>query len=88
MKRVKINVKGKVQGVGFRYAALYQGQALGLKGYVRNQRDGSVELDIQGDEAAVEQMITWCYHGPQRARVDSVETDLLPLQSFSAFQIW
>ena len=49
--------KGMVQGVGFRYHAKYNASALGLTGWVRNEYDGSVTLEVQGDVAAIDRLI-------------------------------
>jgi len=49
---------GRVQGVGFRYKAYYTAQSFGLTGYVRNLYDGRVEMEVQGDEAGIDQMIS------------------------------
>lgn len=71
--RVRIVVRGRVQGVGFRYAAVTEARRLGLAGWARNAPDGSVEILAQGDPAAVRQLIAWCAQGPPLARVTSVQ---------------
>jgi acylphosphatase len=70
--RVRIIVRGRVQGVGYRYAAVTQGRRLGLAGWARNQPDGSVEIVAEGDPTAVRELIDWCRQGPSAARVASV----------------
>lgn len=65
-------VRGRVQGVGFRYAAAAQAESLGVVGTVRNLFDGTVEADIEGPEPAVSDMIEWLRSGPPSARVDGV----------------
>lgn len=87
MIRYKIIVTGKVQGVGFRYAALHFAQGMAVEGIVRNLPDGSVEIDVQGSDNDVDALVAWCYRGPQRARVDKVELEQFPLRSFAGFQI-
>lgn len=72
-RRVHIWVRGRVQGVFFRATACQQAQTLGLVGWVRNLRDGRVEIVAEGDEAAVAAFLTWCEQGPPRARVDGVD---------------
>jgi acylphosphatase len=70
----RIVVRGRVQGVGFRYATVDVAERYGVAGWVRNRRDGTVEALIQGESAAVEAVLGWCRRGPPGARVDSFET--------------
>ena len=63
MKRVLINLTGKVQGVGCRHATLTKARASGVTGYVTNCRDGSVEVLAQGSDIAVNALIAWCEVG-------------------------
>lgn len=73
-------VRGEVQGVGFRYNARAVASRLGVAGYARNLRDGSVEVEIEGDETTVAGMIAWLRSGPTWAIVQSVDVaDLEPL---------
>jgi acylphosphatase len=67
-----VMILGRVQGVGYRYWAGQQASLLGLEGWVRNRRDGSVEAVFAGPDAVVTQMIETCRGGPTAARVDSV----------------
>ncbi len=73
-RRARVRVHGRVQGVGFRYATLQQGRALGLRGWVRNLADGTVEALVEGRSGNVESFLEWCAHGPAGARVTSVTT--------------
>ncbi len=66
-------IRGRVQGVSFRYYTYHQALLLGLKGWVRNRPNGSVEALFQGNRAVVEKMIEWCRQGPPIALVDNVE---------------
>ena len=72
MKRVRVIVTGRVQGVGFRASTAAWARKNGLTGWVRNLADGSVELEGQGDHAAVEALLAWCADGPPAARVTGV----------------
>ena len=65
-------ITGRVQGVGFRFYMQRKARELGLTGWVRNCRDGSVEAAIQGDSGAVETMIAWARRGPPSAVVAEV----------------
>ncbi|HPG37794.1 MAG TPA: acylphosphatase [bacterium] len=67
-----IQVSGVVQGVGFRYFALREANALGIKGYVRNQVDGSVESVAEGDKALVEAYIRALQRGPAFSQVTDI----------------
>lgn len=70
----RLTIRGRVQGVGFRYAMVEAAAERGIAGWVRNRRDGSVEAIVQGSPAAVEAIVAWAHHGPRGARVDQVET--------------
>ena len=67
-----LRVEGRVQGVGFRWWCAGEARALGLAGYVRNRRDGSVEALLQGPPDAVARMEALLERGPPAARVDRV----------------
>jgi acylphosphatase len=72
-------VHGRVQGVGFRYAAQDEAVRLGLTGFVRNRSDGAVETEIEGDEASVIRLLDWLHDGPPGARVTKLTvTDISP----------
>jgi acylphosphatase len=73
-KAVKVIIRGRVQGVGYRDWAERQAQSLGLSGYVRNRRDGSVELVVAGSADRIELMLNLCRQGPRLAQVQDVET--------------
>jgi len=69
----KLKIYGHVQGVFFRESMCRKAQQLGITGWVRNCRDGSVEAMIQGAPEAVGAMIEWARTGPEAARVEGVE---------------
>lgn len=70
---VRLIVRGRVQGVGFRYATVEQGRRLGLDGWARNLPDGAVEVVAAGEGEAVERLVTWCRQGPPSARVSGID---------------
>ena len=72
-RTVRVSVRGRVQGVWFRGWAVEEAHALGLSGWVRNRRDGSVELRMTGPGEAVARMIAACWRGPRAARVTDVQ---------------
>lgn len=77
----QIRLRGRVQGVGFRYALRREAQRAGLRGWVRNRIDGSVEALLQGDAEAVARLVAWARRGPPAARVDALE-ESEPEQAF------
>jgi len=85
--RVIILVKGRVQGVGYRYSTQEMARTLGLTGFVRNMDDGSVYTEVQGNREAINVFLAWCKEGPARAAVDSVECTYAEPVGFSDFQI-
>lgn len=75
MYRVHVHIKGRVQGVGFRYATRRKALSLGLTGWARNLPDGRVEALFEGDRGDLETVVAWCQTGPgPPAHVDSIET--------------
>ena len=68
-------ITGQVQGVAFRKHTKYFADALNVTGWVRNLDDGAVQVCVSGASDAVAQLIAWCHHGPERARVSSVTVD-------------
>ena len=76
MTAKRLTISGRVQGIGFRDWIAERAQALGLSGWVRNRRDGSVEALLDGDTAAVEEMVRACRRGPRAAEVTSIDEDL------------
>jgi acylphosphatase len=83
----KIRVSGRVQGVGFRNAATREARHLGLKGWVRNESDGSVRMQIQGSQAACNGFIAWCHRGPGYAWVEKVDVQPVELSGLEAFRV-
>ncbi len=81
-------IKGRVQGVGYRYSTQEKARSLDLSGWVRNLVDGRVETIVIGEPAAVEVFIQWLHTGPPAARVDLVEVETHPLQQFEGFSIY
>ncbi len=88
MKRVLMVVKGRVQGVGFRYSTVREARRRGVRGWVRNAADGSVEIAAEGDEAALREFAAWCGSGPPGARVDSLQrVELDATEPLSGFEV-
>jgi acylphosphatase len=87
MEGRRIIISGEVQGVSFRYGAKQQAEALGLSGWVRNRRDGRVELAAFGEKRALARLADWCRQGPAAAAVDEVRTEALAYEARSGFTI-
>ena len=86
--RVQLRIKGRVQGVGFRFSAFDEARRLGLTGWVRNTHDGAVELVAEGDPQQLQRLVAWSHAGPPGALVTDVETQWLPpTGEFDAFRI-
>lgn len=66
-------VTGRVQGVYFRYATREEADMRGVKGWVRNRREGGVEAVFEGEKEKVEEVIEFCHYGPPAAKVSAVE---------------
>ena len=71
--RARVIIEGRVQGVFFRSHTQEVALRLGLKGWVKNRRDGRVEAVFEGDKDTVDQIIEWCHRGPPEARVEKVD---------------
>jgi len=87
MKRAYVRIYGRVQGVWFRANTKEIADKLGLKGWVRNMPDGSVEAVFEGDDENVEKAIEWCHRGPPLARVDRVEVEYEEPKGETEFRI-
>ncbi len=74
----RLVIRGIVQGVGFRHATRREAQRLGLRGWVRNRGNGSVEAVALGEDRQLDALERWARRGPPAARVDSVDVTLLP----------
>ena len=86
-RTVQVRIEGRVQGVGYRAFVEMEAHELGLAGWVRNRRDGSVEAVFQGAEEAVEEMLARCRLGPPAAIVDRIETIGEGVGAFRGFEV-
>lgn len=87
MKHLNITVTGKVQGVFYRATTKAVADQLGVKGLVRNQADGSVYIEAEGDDFSLESFLEWCHEGPQRAAVEKVESTEGEVKNYRNFEV-
>jgi acylphosphatase len=79
MIRLRIRVEGKVQDVYYRASTQSKAQELGLSGWVKNQPDGSVLLEVQGPFEVVNKLVDWCQKGPIMAKVIGLTKEEIPV---------
>jgi len=87
IKSIKINIYGKVQGIGFRYSTLQKANELGINGFVKNRADGSVYIEADGESQILEEFVFWCRKGPARSRVDDVKIADIPFNDYKCFGV-
>jgi len=87
MKHLKLHVSGKVQGVFFRASTKEQADYLDVKGFVRNEANGDVYIEAEGEENQLQEFLKWCEHGPIRARVDNLKIEEGSLKNFVRFEV-
>ena len=86
-ERWQLIIQGRVQGVGFRSSCSRRAFDLGLKGWVKNCRDGSVEVQAEGSPHAIAELRAWCEHGPPGAHVVHVQPIQLPITGDDWFEV-
>ena len=87
MKHLDITIKGKVQGVSFRASAKAVADQLGIRGSVRNQPDGSVFIEAEGDPVLLDMFLDFCKDGPEYGEVESIETNEGELKNYRNFEV-
>jgi acylphosphatase len=85
--RRRVRVRGRVQGVAFRWSTRERARAEAVDGYVRNRPDGSVEAVFEGAPERVEALVAFCRRGPPGARVDAVDVTEEPPEQLAGFEI-
>ena len=86
-KHYDIRVQGKVQGVWFRAETQRVASRLGLPGFVKNENDGSVYIEAEGEKEKLEELVKWCRIGPPKAKVENVLVEEGEMKNFSRFSI-
>ncbi len=87
VKHLNIHVYGRVQGVFYRATAMEIAANLGLKGFVRNEKDESVYIEAEGEEEKLNDFVDWCYIGPMRAKVERVIKEEGTMKNFTNFEV-
>ena len=87
IKHINIKIYGLVQGIFFRVTAKQQAAALGITGFARNESDGSVYIEAEGEKEKLDKFLKWCYLGPSMAEVEKVEVDESPLKNLKEFYV-
>jgi len=87
MRHLDITVYGKVQGVSFRAATKAVANHLGVYGFVKNQADGTVYIEAEGDDFSLNSLLEWCQEGPEQADVEKVEQKAGELKNYRNFEI-
>jgi len=87
MKHIKIKVTGKVQGVFFRVSTKAVADQMGIKGLVKNEKDGSVYIEAEGEETFLAMFLDWCKEGPDKSVVENVETEHGELKNYRNFEV-
>ena len=83
-----VRVTGMVQGVGYRYFAMREAHLFGITGYVKNKADGSVELEVEGENEIIEKFRSILQRGPGYSTVDEVEISYRPYGAkYSKFSV-
>jgi acylphosphatase len=83
----RIVVKGRVQGVGFRWNAAREAKLRGITGYVKNMPGGEVLIEAEGKMELLDDYVQWCREGPAFSEVEKVDVDTLPARGYSEFRI-
>lgn len=87
IKHLNIKIYGRIQGVFFRATAQEQAESLGIVGFAQNMPDGSVYIEVEGEESKLDQFLNWCKKGPPLAMVEKIATSESQLKNFSEFSI-
>ena len=87
MEHYQFRITGKVQGVFFRQTSKEKADEFGVKGFARNEPDGSVYIEAEGAPEALEKFGKWCETGPENARVEQVKTTPGKPKGYTTFEV-
>jgi acylphosphatase len=86
-KAVILKITGRVQKVSFRYYTRKTAQELGVSGFVKNETDGSVYIEAEGEEEILDKFMLWCHKGPNWARVDHINIQASQVLGYEGFEV-
>ncbi len=86
-QRKQLRINGRVQGVGFRLACADLARSLELTGFVCNEPDGSVLVEVEGEPRVLEPFLSWCQKGPPGAKVNDIAETDMTVQGDRSFEI-
>ena len=84
---LRLEIRGRVQGVGYRWSMVEEARRLGLRGWVRNRRDGTVEAMVIGPPETLDRIVAWARRGPRSSRVEAVDVSAGE-GAFDSFEPW
>ncbi len=87
MINIRLRITGKVQGVFYRKSTQQMAELIGIKGFVKNEPDGSVFVEAEGENSAVYKLIDYCHHGPEGAAVEHVSIIQGEIVGYNNFEI-
>nr|WP_249665438.1 acylphosphatase [Mucilaginibacter sp. Bleaf8] len=87
IKHLNITVKGKVQGVSYRVTTKAVADQLGIRGFVKNEPGGGVYIEAEAEPSLLEMFLDWCNEGPDRARVEAVDTAEGEVRNYRNFEV-
>jgi acylphosphatase len=87
MKHINIKVTGKVQGVFFRASTKAVADQMGVKGLVKNEKDGSVYIEAEADATILEMFVEWCNEGPDKSKVENVAVEDGEFKNYRNFEV-
>ena len=86
-KHLNVKIFGRVQGVSFRWQTQKKAKSFGFAGFVRNEPDGTVYIEAEGEDAQVTKFLDWCRKGPLFAKVENVEFEEAAVKGYTTFEI-
>jgi acylphosphatase len=87
MKHINIRITGKVQGVSFRATTKAVADQMGVRGIIRNEKDGSVYIEAEGDDVLLEVFLEWCHEGSDRSKIENVDVVPGELKNYQNFEV-
>ncbi|MGZ3863260.1 MAG: acylphosphatase [Bacteroidia bacterium] len=87
MRHYNITVKGKVQGVSYRFCTHMEALKIGLTGFVKNMHNGNVYIEAEGTDEQINKLIDWCYIGSPLSKVTEVMAEEAEVKEFRNFEI-